>query len=404
MPHNVLTNHREMFCLRFIVFMLFFLVIGPACSEENGMLPTTIRVSDGNCALLSDGTVRCWGRGYAGQLGNGTTTHFSYTPVQVKGLSTVTRLASATLYTCALLEDQTIFCWGMNTEGPLGNGRTEDSLIPTQVVGMRSAVAVASGGSHTCAILQDGTIRCWGRNSRGQLGDGTIKNSLIPIKVRGIRQAVAVAIGNRHTCAILRDRTVMCWGLNERGELGDGTGKDSHVPVVVQDLTGVIDIAAGDEHTCAVRDDNTVWCWGRGYAGQLGNGKHDWAYRPVKVKGLTSAQAVAGGSMAHTCALLQDGTVWCWGMNSAGQLGAPSKPDSALPVQVIGIPAARAISLSGESACALTVEQSLLCWGGIYQYKPDLDKYTPTPVEIIIPAIKDSESSEVQKQRSDRSQ
>ena len=171
MPHNVLTNHREMFCLRFIVFMLFFLIIGEAFSGEGGKFPATIRASDGNCALLSDGTVRCWGRGYAGQLGNGTTTHFSYTPVQVKGLSTVTRLASASaLHTCALLEDQTIFCWGMNSLGELGNGRTEDSLIPTQVIGIMSAVAVTSGGSHTCAILQDGTIRCWG----GTLGDNWV--------------------------------------------------------------------------------------------------------------------------------------------------------------------------------------------------------------------------------------
>jgi len=357
--------------------------VGISSSGNCAEFAVSINSVEGNCALLNDGTVRCWGKNYHGELGNGTT-DFSYTPVRVKELSAVTSISSGSLHYCAIRMDKTVYCWGYNSNGELGNGKNEHSLIPTRVIGISSAVSIDAGLSHNCAVLQNGTIKCWGRNSRGQLGDGTTTNSLAPVEVRGIGNAVAVAIGTRHTCAILRNRMVMGWGLNERGELGDGTGKDSLIPIFVQDLTAVVELGAGDGHTCALRENHTIWCWGHNYAGQLGNATYHWALRPVKVKGITNGQSVKGGGLAHTCALLQDETVWCWGINSTGQLGAPPKPDSPIPVKVIGIPAARSISLNYLDACAITAEQSLMCWGGIHQYKPDLGKDYLRPCNIVL--------------------
>jgi alpha-tubulin suppressor-like RCC1 family protein len=190
-----------------------------------------VAVGDGHsCALLQDGSVMCWGRNLNGQLGNGTTAT-SLVPVVVPGIH-ARAIAAGWNHTCVILEDGTVECWGDGDQGQVGNGHNAvANPIPVPVPGLANAVAVAAGFGHTCAVLADGTVWCWGENSHGQLGNGTMVRSLQPVKVDGITNAVSVTAGFNHTCVLLSDGSMKCWGDDASGELTDGTQKDSAVPV-----------------------------------------------------------------------------------------------------------------------------------------------------------------------------
>ena len=297
------------------------------------------------CALLRDGTVTCWGLGESGQLGDGTFTQYSTVPVAVSGLASAVGLGSGYAHACALLADGTLRCWGGNIHGQLGNGTTADptsgppgSAVIVAVTGIASAVAVTTGAFHTCAVLSDGAVRCWGLNDQGQLGDGTITSSSTPAAVNGLTSAAAIAGGGAHTCALLRDRTVRCWGDNEFGQLGDGTTERGYLPVQVAGLTNAVALTAGWRHTCALLADGTARCWGQNAFGQLGDGTIASSAVPVPVSGITGAAALTGGWWHHSCALLGDGTVKCWGANDWGQLGngTTSTTPTTTPVTMIG--------------------------------------------------------------------
>jgi alpha-tubulin suppressor-like RCC1 family protein len=248
-----------------------------------------------SCALLSDSTVRCWGANGSGQLGNGTTVD-SPAPVAVSGLSGVATLGqgSSSSHTCVVLGDGTGRCWGYNFFGQLGIGSWGlPETTPMVVSGLSGAVDISTGGGHTCAVLGDGTGRCWGLNhdslgvnSAGALGDGTTVDSYVPVAVSGLASGVVLAAGSSHTCAALGDDSAACWGNNDTGQVGDGTTSDALVPVAVSTSSDVVDISPGGAHTCAVRGDGTVWCWGWNGVAQLGDGTSVDSSVPVKVVGI----------------------------------------------------------------------------------------------------------------------
>src|SRR5580765_1809917 len=175
------------------------------------------------CALLGDGTAKCWGLGESGQHGDGTFAAFALVPVAVTGITSAVDITSGYGHACALLGDGTIRCWGLNANGQLGDSSTQPrSAVPVAVSGINSAVAITAGADHACALLQDSTLRCWGKNGQGQLGDGTLTSSSTAVPVAGITGVAAVSGGGIHTCAVLTDGTVQCWGGNDSGQLGDG--------------------------------------------------------------------------------------------------------------------------------------------------------------------------------------
>src|SRR3989442_605769 len=295
------------------------------------------------CMRLPDGTVQCWGRNNFGQLGNGDgNLADSSVPVAVRGLTTATRVVTGDSHTCALLGDGTVQCWGVGDSGQRGDGTFNNiSTVPVAVVGLGNAVAVAARGYHSCALLGDGTVWCWGRNVDGQLGNGTRASvdcspgscgSSTPVQVGGITGAAAVIAGGYHTCALFGDGTAQCWGRNDAGQLGDGTFTASSTAVRVGGLTGAAAVTGGFYHTCALLGDGTVQCWGRNAEGQLGDGSSIGTRAPTRVIGITGALAVSGG-FQHTCALLSDGTVQCWGRNAAGQLGDGTTTSSSTPAR-----------------------------------------------------------------------
>ena len=317
------------------------------------------------CVLLQDGALRCWGLNDSGQLGNGTTTSSS-TPVAVAGITGAAAVTGGGYHTCARFPDGTLECWGRNDAGQLGDPATttDVSRVPVRVTGISTATAVTAGGFHTCALLQDGTVRCWGQNTFGQLGNGTILNSFAPVAVSGITTAVAVSAGGWHTCALLQDGTVRCWGRNEDGQLGNGTIIPSLTPVAVSGITTALAVEAGIFDTCTLLQDGTVRCWGRNSEGQLGNGTTTSSSVPVTVSGITPAALAPGAE--HSCALFRDGTVRCWGDNNFGQLGngtAPGTISSIPSAPVTGIATATALASGAVHSCALLPDGSVRCWG-----------------------------------------
>lgn len=334
-----------------------------------GVSPVTALASgySHTCALLADGTVQCWGGNWDGQLGNGTTDE-SYIPVTVNDV-TASGLTAGDYHTCALLADGTVQCWGGNWNGQLGNGVFSDSSIPVAVSDISNAVAVTAGNYHSCALLSDGRVQCWGYNYYGQLGNGAATQSwpygvATPVYVTGISSAIAVSAGYSHTCALLADGTIKCWGVNWDGQLGNGSFNDSYTPVLVEGISNAIAIATGVDNTCAILSSGEVRCWGENWAGQLGNGDSSGteSATPVAVVGISTATAIAAG-YSHTCAMLADHTLQCWGYNDEGQLGNDTVDDSNVPVTVRGISNAISISAGGEHTCAVLADATAKCWG-----------------------------------------
>src|SRR5437899_2559725 len=329
------------------------------------------------CALLQDGTVRCWGLNDSGQLGDGSTNNSS-TPVAVAGVGGAAAVSGGGFHSCALLGNGAVQCWGRNDSGQLGDPATTtfSSVAPVRVTGITTAIAVTAGGFHTCALLADGTVQCWGENDFGQLGNGTSDPAPgtpttfhpTPVTVSGITTAVAISAGGWHTCALLRDGTVQCWGENTYGQLGNGAtiappapGRSS-TPATVTGITTAIGIEAGIFHTCAILRDGTLQCWGRNDEGRLGNGTTANSSTPTTVSGITPA-AVAPGA-EHACAILRDGTLQCWGDNNWGQLGNGSAAGTASTTPataVTGITTATAASSGAEHSCAVLQDGSVQC-------------------------------------------
>ncbi|MEM4680507.1 MAG: DUF2341 domain-containing protein [Nanopusillaceae archaeon] len=335
------------------------------------------------CALLSNGSIACWGWNNYGQLGDGTTTD-KYTPVLVQGINNAVAISTGRWHTCALLSNGSIACWGYNNYGQLGNGTFGGySTTPVLVQNINNAVAISTGDSHTCALLSNRSIACWGYNNYGQLGDGTTTNKNTPVLVQNINNAVAIAAGWGHTCALLSNGSIACWGNNYNGQLGDGTTTSKSTPVLVRNINNAVAIATGGAHTCALLSNGSIACWGNNYYGQLGDGTTTNRASPVLVRNINNAVAISAGG-AHTCALLSNGSIACWGINGAGQLGDGTNTTRLTPVLVQNINNAVAISTGDSHTCALLSNGSIACWGWNYYGQlgdgTTTDKYTPVLV------------------------
>jgi len=286
------------------------------------------------CVIKDDGTVWCFGGNSDGQLGNSSyLSSDSTAPVQIAGFGagrTAVKIAAGERHTCALLDNSTVWCWGAGGSNELANGGVQ-SFNPVQVplgAGL-TATNLFVGGRVSCALTSDNRLTCWGQNHKGQMGNGTtqVNGGVAPTAVSNIPTSfvpVHVDPGGRHVCAAATAGAVWCWGDDDRHQLG--TAADGaiavNVPGPVDTVTGARSVATGLEYSCAVGTDNTVACWGRNNLGQLGRGSLTPATSAAPVTVTVGAPvARVAAGKAFACALTTAGAVWCWGDNAAGQVG-----------------------------------------------------------------------------------
>ena len=387
--HNLRNKLRKLLCYISILSLVFSMTgITYAADSSKAKIKQIAAGYQHTVILKEDGTVWTWGANSNGQLGDGTTTN-RREPVQVTEIEDVIQVAAKGNHTVALKSDGTVWSWGYNLYGQLGNGSATviGEKVPVQAVDLDHVIQIASGNNHTVALKSDGTVYAWGHNINGQLGDGTNANRHKPTQVKGLTDIIEIAAGHEHTVALKSDGTVYIWGDNYYGQLGNGTYEDKNEPILVAGLSGVSKVAAGHEHTVALKSDGTVYAWGYNENGELGDGTTDNKLAPTQVAGLSGVIQVAVGEY-HTVALKSDGTVYGWGRNGYGMLGDGSRAPKSQPVQPIGLGPGEVsqIAAGGWHTVVLKTDGTVWSWGeNVYgQLGDDNEGGVTVPVQSVI--------------------
>ncbi len=331
------------------------------------------------CALTTGGRAYCWGSNTEGELGIGTRAD-SPLPTPVEGNLAFLSLDVGIDFTCGVTTSGAVYCWGRNATGALGNAATPRSITPVPVTGGLLFRSVTAGGDHACGVAEDGAAYCWGANGEGQLGTRDTLSSARPLPVAGELRFLSVTAGDAHTCGVTVDSLAYCWGTNHHGELGVGAHGARLGPQPVAHHRRWGTLSAGARHTCGTSADRrpTVYCWGDNFHEQINSRRNPilgaailwtptYAAEPRQVVVVSAGRwhtcigypraaptiscrganfdhqlgrlvlgtfvQVSAGD-AHTCAVREDGAVFCWGRNAAGQLGDGTRFNQPRPVQI----------------------------------------------------------------------
>lgn len=302
-------------------------------------IPKAVQVDGGGnstCVVTTNQAIVCFGDNRFGLMGIGNfelDQASNRTPVH--GIATARQISVSGAHACALLERGTVRCWGWNAYGQLGKGERVDATdpdatqgvaLPVEVKGLRDAVEVGAGAGHSCARLVDGTVWCWGSNENGQLGNGTKVSSAVPVRVRNITNATQLSLGGYFSCALLATGVVRCWGSTTFQQT---PVTDRLVPETITGLPPVSNVSAGAYHVCATINEGGVMCWG-GFASVEPGVKT--AERPIAIRGTRFVRALSAGTI-FTCAAVSDGGVRCWGDNTFGQFGNGTNRSSSAAIE-----------------------------------------------------------------------
>lgn len=290
-------------------------------------------------AVKADGTMWAWGDGY---IGDGTMIT-RRSPVRIgEGSSWCVVEASIGYYALALTNENSLWAWGLNTYGQLGNGTAGEGLeskVPIPVGSDADWGMLSAGKKHTVAIKNDKTLWAWGGNWFGQLGDGTggdktsAHDSHIPKKIGSDADWRVVSANGEFTLGIKTGGTLWAWGINQYGQLGDGTNDTKSAPIKIGDATDWAFVSAGWYHAVAVKNDGTLWAWGANNHGQLGDGTAIDKNIPVHIGTDTDWDTISAGK-DFTLAIKKDGTLWAWGYNNFGQVGDGTTADKLSPTRI----------------------------------------------------------------------
>jgi alpha-tubulin suppressor-like RCC1 family protein len=300
---------------------------------------STSRDTDGRgyftCGVRSGGSLFCWGSNLVGQLGDGTTTD-RWSPVPVASGESWRMVSTGNRFACAVTTAGAAYCWGFNPSGELGTGNTTNASTPIAVSGNITFALVSAGSTHACGLATNGSAYCWGSNSEGQLGTGDLVSSTVPVAVSGGHTFTSISAGGRYTCGVTDTQAAYCWGSDGLwGALGTGTHAAVTVPTPV---AGGLSFAAVETsgfesvttHTCGITTEGAAYCWG---AQAIGDGSGNMTLVPVLVAGGHTWSSVAAGDV-HSCGITTTGVAYCWGYSSSGNLGTGSTEGAPVPAKV----------------------------------------------------------------------
>ncbi|MGE5631690.1 MAG: RCC1 domain-containing protein [Caulobacteraceae bacterium] len=315
-------------------------------------------------ALKSDGTVWSWGDNTYGQLGNGGGFFFT-SPQIVNGLEDVKTVATAKTYAAALKDDGTVWMWGDNTYGQLGDGTKQAKYHPVKVEGISDIVQISLGYSHVVALKKDGTLWTWGSNSNGELGDGTYEERLKPVQVTGIDNVKSVSAGKEFTIALQKNSTLWVWGSSGYEPKISSRKIERSIPVRIDETNNVRTIEARGEYALFLRNDAAVWGIGNNINGRLGYKESEdesLVKLPKMIQGTLNTKYISLG-VDHVLSIKNDSTLRVWGSNSYGQLGTGRKGGSNTPFPVKDMDNIRLVSAGSNHSFAIKNDGSIWGWG-----------------------------------------
>ncbi|OOP62735.1 hypothetical protein BMF89_08335, partial [Arthrobacter sp. SRS-W-1-2016] len=277
-----------------------------------------------------------------------------------------------------LTKDGTVLSWGRNWDGQLGDGSYVDSSAPVQVQGLTGVTSLAAGGgsdntgtASVFAVRNDGTVWAWGDNQNGQLGNGTTSSSPIPIQIPGLTGVQSITTDELSPTsypsfsvyALKSDGTLLSWGSNLNGALGDGTTVEAHTPTQVQGISGITQVVAGMKSVYGLKSDGTIWAWGYDGHGQLGNGSLSDSYVPIKISNISGVNQISCNYDSTAFAVKSDGTAWAWGNAGTELIGNGAISDQTTPAQVATLSGVQSLTVSDEEAYAFISDKTVSMWG-----------------------------------------
>ena len=349
-------------------------------NSPNGDGNTGLGVSVGayhSAAITKDGSLYTWGWNGYGQLGDGTKTD-KYIPKKI--MDNVKLVSLGDFHSAAITKDGSLYTWGRNNYGQLGNRTTTDSLTPIKI--MDNVQSVSLGGYHSAAITKDGRLYTWGSNAYGQLGNGTAGNLTNHTPIKVMDNVQSVSLGDRYCAAITKDGSLYTWGENIEGQLGNGTAGYTPNPTPIKVMDNVQSVNLGSYHSAAITKDGSLYTWGDNNEGQLGNGTTTNSLTPIKI--MDNVQSVSFGYY-YSAAITKDGSLYTWGDNYGGTLGNGTTTDSLTPIKIMDN--VQSVSFGGYHGAAIAKDDSLYTWGDNEngQLGNGTTTDSRTPVKITIP-------------------